>query len=71
MDIVARRYDTQELVCIHVEDGQIRSIQPQATAAGAAAAPWVGPGLVAGPRAPTLSRECHSRECHNLDSESA
>ncbi|MCY2988683.1 MAG: amidohydrolase family protein [Planctomycetota bacterium] len=46
MDIIARRYDTLELVCIRVEDGQIRSIQPQATVPDTAEAPWVAPGLV-------------------------
>lgn len=46
MDIVARRYDTLEVVCLHVENGQIRSLQPQATVADPAGIPWVAPGLV-------------------------
>jgi N-acetylglucosamine-6-phosphate deacetylase len=46
MDIVARRYDTRELVCVRIEAGRIQSIQPAASPARSDDAPWLAPGLV-------------------------
>lgn len=46
MKFVARRYDTSEIVSIHVAEGRIRRIEPVDVSADGSDVPWVSPGLV-------------------------
>ena len=46
MQIIARRYDTLQVVAVLIDQGQIQSIEPAPSGRDVSRLPWIAPGFV-------------------------